>query len=74
MATQAQMARTDYGNSRKKARCAGRDPDADPAVITAGRALNEANLEKHIREIVDRWPPLTPDQRDRLATILRGAA
>jgi hypothetical protein len=32
----------------------------------------ETPLEAHIRELVDAAPPLTPDQRDRLAILLRG--
>jgi hypothetical protein len=39
---------------------------------------NLANLERattalaeHIRAVVDKFPPLTPEQRDRIATLLR---
>jgi hypothetical protein len=27
-------------------------------------------MERYIREMVDTWPPLTADQRDRLALLL----
>jgi hypothetical protein len=31
-------------------------------------------LERRIRELVDSAPPLTDEQRDRLALLLRGSA
>jgi hypothetical protein len=36
------------------------------------RALKAAKLEQHIRAVVDAAPPLSPEQRDRLAVLLRG--
>ena len=48
-----------------------RDP-GDPVVADARRDLRAAKLEDHIREVVDQAPPLTPDQADRLAALLRG--
>lgn len=45
----------------------------DPALVDARRDLKAARLEDHIQRIVDAAPPLTPEQRDRLASILRGA-
>lgn len=44
-------------------------PDA-PQTIEAKRELRAANLEAHIREAVDADPPLTAEQRDRLALLL----
>lgn len=38
------------------------------------RQLRESRLAEHIRKTVDAAPPLTADQRDRLALILRGDA
>ena len=38
----------------------------------ARRDLRAAKLEAHIRSVVDTFPPLTPEQRDRLAVLLRG--
>ncbi|MEV7684523.1 hypothetical protein [Streptomyces bungoensis] len=29
--------------------------------------------EEYVRRLVDGWPPLTPEQRDRLRTLLRSA-
>ncbi len=30
-------------------------------------------LADHVREVIDGFPPLTPEQRDRLAALLRPA-
>jgi hypothetical protein len=32
-----------------------------------------AGHTEHIRALVDSWPPLTPEQRDRLVVLLRPA-
>lgn len=46
----------------------------DPRTIEA-RQVHKANeLEEHIRRVVDAAPPLTAEQRDRLATLLRGGS
>jgi hypothetical protein len=37
------------------------------------REYKSLKLEQHIRELVDTWPPLTTEQRDQLAAILRPA-
>jgi hypothetical protein len=47
-----------------------RTPD-DPDLIAARRNLRAARLEDYIRRTVDAAPPLTPEQRDRLAVLLR---
>ncbi len=49
-----------------------RSPD-DPILIAARRDLRAARLEDYITRTVDAAPPLTPEQRDRLAVLLRGA-
>lgn len=49
-----------------------RDPDAD--VTELRRQLKAERLEDHIRQQVDSWPTLTPEQRDRLALLLRDAS
>lgn len=46
----------------------------DPRTIEAGQDVRAAVLEEHIRAAVDKWPPLTPQARDRLAVLLRGGA
>jgi hypothetical protein len=50
-----------------------RTPD-DPDLIAARRNLRAARLEDYIRRTVDAAPPLTAEQRDRLALLLRGDA
>ena len=61
------------------------DAQSPPALVTSGslrlpticRALAEAqlakHLEDHIRRLVDAAPPLTGEQRDKLALLLRGS-
>ena len=46
----------------------GRD---HPQVDEARRDFKAARLAAHIAKIVDAAPPLTAEQRDRLATLLR---
>ena len=46
-----------------------RTPD-DPDVIDATRDLRDAQLNEHVRRVVDGFPPLTPKQRSRLAALL----
>ena len=48
------------------------DSRGDPKQREAARAdLTEAKLERHIRAALAAAPPLSADQRDRLASILR---
>lgn len=46
----------------------------DPELIAARQGLKAARLEDYIRRTVDAAPPLTAEQRDRLALLLRGDA
>lgn len=48
-----------------------RTPD-DPELIEARRNLRAERLADHIEKVVAEAPPLTPQQRDRLAGLLRG--
>lgn len=50
-----------------------RNPD-DPELVDARRNLRAERLAEHIRRTVEVAPPLTPEQRDRLALLLRGGA
>lgn len=50
-----------------------RTPD-DPALIDARRNLKAARLEDHVTAAVATFPPLTDEQADRIAAILRGGA
>jgi hypothetical protein len=58
-----------------KAKLAGlvahRDP-ADPDIKAARAGLAAANAEAAVRRVADTFPPLTADQRARLAVILLG--
>jgi len=45
-----------------------------PAATETRQRLKAGALERHIRRMVDAAPPLTPEQRDRLALLLRGGA
>jgi hypothetical protein len=47
-----------------------RSPD-DPELVDARRDLAAERLAEHIRKTVDGAPPLTAEQRDRLALLLR---
>ncbi len=44
------------------------------AIADARRDYAAQVLEDHIRRVVDAAPPLTPEQRDRLALLLRPTA
>jgi hypothetical protein len=46
-------------------------PD-DPAVAEQRRDFRAAQADQYIRELVDTFPPLTSEQRSRLAMLLRG--
>jgi hypothetical protein len=48
-----------------------RGPD-DPDVQAANRDLRAARLADHITRVVAEAPPLTAEQLDRLAVLLRG--
>lgn len=48
-----------------------RTPD-DPDLIAARNRLKAERLELYIEKIVSEAPPLSNEQRDRLALLLRG--
>ena len=48
-----------------------RDPD-DPELEEARRNLRAERLADHVARVVDEAPPLTAEQRDRIAAILQG--
>lgn len=48
-----------------------RTPD-DPELLDARRNLRAERLAAHIEKVVAEAPPLTPEQRDRLAVLLTG--
>lgn len=46
----------------------------DPDLLDARRNLKTERLAEAITRTVDAAPPLTPEQRERLAVLLRGGA
>jgi hypothetical protein len=50
-----------------------RKPD-DPDLVDARRKLRAERLAAQITKAVDAAPPLTAEQRDRLALLLRGGS
>ncbi len=51
-----------------------RHHSTEPNVDQMQRDFKAARLESYIKSVVDAAPPLTPEQRDRLAVLLRGEA
>lgn len=52
--------------------CRSRTPD-DPDLLAARRDLRASRAEDYIRALVDTAPPLTAEQRTRLAALLAPA-
>lgn len=46
-------------------------PATDPDLIDARRDLAAAKLDAYIKKVVAEAPPLTDEQRDRIAALLR---
>ena len=44
----------------------------DPELVAARQRLKAARVEDYVKRIVAEAPPLTPEQRDRIASLLRG--
>lgn len=67
------MARVSPAVAHERARIASltrsRTAD-DPELIEARRNLRAASLESHITRILDEAPPLTDEQRHRIAGLL----
>ena len=58
----------------ERARIAGMTrsrPADDPDLLAARQNLKALRLEEHVRRVVSAAPPLTDEQRDRIAAILR---
>jgi hypothetical protein len=61
---------------RQRARLAAvtrHHPDQPELDADARRDLKAANAAHYVRDLVDTWPPLTAEQRGRLAALLTGA-
>lgn len=50
-----------------------REPN-DPEIVSARQRLKAARLEDHVRAVVEAWPPMTPEQIERVAVALRSPA
>ena len=50
-----------------------RRPD-DPELVDARRSLRAARLEERVNEMLAGWPPLTDEQLDRVAALLRAGS
>lgn len=46
---------------------------ADPELVDARRDLAAEKLAEHIKQVVDGFPPLSDEQRLRLASLLRAS-
>ena len=46
-------------------------PKDDPELLTARRDLKAAKLEEYVARVVATAPPLTDDQANRIASLLR---
>lgn len=46
----------------------------DPEYVTAQTDLKTLSLSEHVAKVVASWPPLTTEQRDKVALLLRGDA
>jgi hypothetical protein len=46
-------------------------PDDSNLIDSQRRELAALGLEDHVRRVVEGFPPLTAEQRDRLAALLR---
>ena len=71
------MARISPAVARERARIASltrsRTAD-DPDLVEARRNLRAASLESHIQRVLAEAPPLSADQRTRLAGLFSGGA
>jgi hypothetical protein len=67
------VAKTSQARARvaRKAALKRHHPELDTADLD--REIRIDSLAEHIRRVVDAAPPLTPEQRDRLAVLLRPA-
>jgi hypothetical protein len=64
-------ARAQLASATARARLHADDPTVVAEVEDRRRTYRYLSAEDYIRRLVDEAPPLTPDQRDRLAVLLR---
>ena len=68
------MALTKAQQARNRVGTYARHRPGSPEHEAARRELAAEKLAAYIRRVVDEAPPLSPEQRDRLAVLLRGDA
>lgn len=64
--SQAEQARNRYASLRRRR-------PGSPEETAAHRELVEANISAYVERAVADAPPLTREQRDRIASLLRGS-
>lgn len=67
------MSAVTIGRGRVAALSRSRKPD-DPELVDERRNLAAEVIAQHVAKVVAKAPPLTTEQRDRIATLLRGGA
>lgn len=72
MLAERRTARARLASAEAALRRRPNDPDARRLVDELRAEYRAVALEEHITSVVDAAPPLTADQRDRLAVLLRG--
>lgn len=70
MSTRATSWRTERARIAGMSSRPNRPPD-DPELIEARRNLRALRLEDHVRKVLAGAPPLTDEQRERIAELLR---
>lgn len=65
--------RSKLANEVQRSRRLGVDPATQPEVLHARRDLAAENIAAYVERVVSTAPPLTADQRSRIAALLRGA-
>ena len=66
------MPKTYHADRARIAALVRHRPDDHEAIDNARRAYRTERLADQIRTVVDQAPPLTDEQRTRLAALLRG--
>jgi len=64
---------TTHHRARIAALSRDREPD-DPELLEARRSLRAVRLEEHVNKVLADWPPLTDEQLDRIAALLRAGS
>ena len=68
------MSATSWTHQRAKVASLSRIRSSDdPELIEARQKLKALKLEEHVAKIVAEAPPLTPEQADKIAALLRPA-